>query len=82
MARNSTERLVAIWSRENPLFPVHRLHGNKASTPQVSTNVVLCCFKRVVFLACFSCYLTVSRLANCCAFAHSDMCYSNEIRLL
>ena len=24
MARNSTEWLVAMWSRENPLFPVHR----------------------------------------------------------
>ena len=30
MARNSTEWLVAIWSRENPLFPAHRHHGQPA----------------------------------------------------
>ena len=43
--KNLTERLVAIWSRENPLFPVHRQHEDKASTPQASTNnVALCCF--------------------------------------
>ena len=46
MARNSTKRLVAIWSLENPLFPVHRQHRNKTSTPQASTNVVLRFFER------------------------------------
>ena len=30
MARNSTKRLKAIWSRENPLFPAHRQHGEPA----------------------------------------------------
>ena len=27
MARNSTERLVVTWSRENSLFPAHRRNG-------------------------------------------------------
>ena len=48
MERNSTERLVVIWSRENPPFLVHRLHGDKTSTPQASTNVVLCYFEGMV----------------------------------
>ena len=30
MARNSTERLVAIWNRENPLFPAHRQDSQPA----------------------------------------------------
>ena len=65
--------LVAIWSRDNPLFPVHRQHGDKASTPQAPTNVEFCCFGGVVFVARFSCYLTVSFLANCSTFVQTDM---------
>ena len=29
-SKNFTERLVAIWSRENPLFLAHRQHGQLA----------------------------------------------------
>ena len=77
MVRNSTERLVAICSRENPLFSVYQ-HGDNTSTQQAFTNVLLCFFKGMVFLAYLSSYLTVSFLANCCAFGHSDMRYSKE----
>ena len=73
MATNSTERLVAIWNRENPLFPVHRQHRDKTSTPHASTTVALCCFQGVVFVACFSCYLTASFLANYSAFVQTDI---------
>ena len=34
MARNFTERLVTIWSRDNPLFPAHRQYGQPAFHPQ------------------------------------------------
>ena len=30
MARNTKERLVAVWSQENPLFPGHGEHGQPA----------------------------------------------------
>ena len=73
MARNSTERLVVIWSREDPLFPVQRQHGDKESTPQASTDVVLCCFREWCFLRVFSCYITVSFLANCSTFVQTSI---------
>ena len=68
MAMNSTERL-----RETPLFPVQRQHGDKTSTPQACTNVVLCWFSGVMFLAGFPCYSTVSFLANCGAFIQTEI---------
>ena len=52
IARTPLSGLAAstIWSREDPLFSVHQVSDN-TSTPQASTNVVLCWFlKGVVFL--------------------------------
>ena len=38
MARNSTEQPVAVWSRENPLFPTHHQHGQDMK----STSIYKC----------------------------------------
>ena len=35
MARNSTEQLVMIWSRENPLFSVHCQHGQNINSTSI-----------------------------------------------
>ena len=35
MANNITERLVAIWSRENPLFPVYRKHEQDINSTSI-----------------------------------------------
>ena len=35
MARNSTEQLMAIWSRENPLFLVRRQHGQDINSTSI-----------------------------------------------
>ena len=73
MARNSTERLVAVWSRENPLFAVNRQYGQNINSTSIYNNVILYCSHEVLFLACCSCrtHLTVVSLANI-AFVHTD----------
>ena len=70
---NSPERLVAIWSREDPLFLVHRRHGVNPPYIICKCGVIMIlkgwCF---LLIDCTSVqYLTVFSLANY-VFVHTD----------
>ena len=63
--------VTTIWSREDPRSFCIAAAGDNTSTPLASTNVVLCWFKGMVFLAVlfprsYTCYLVLFiSLANC-----------------
>ena len=72
MARNSMEQLVAIWSRENPVFSVHRQYAqdiNSASIYECGIMLFLGGMGSCVFFP----LPDLSLLTNCCTFMHSNM---------
>ena len=79
MARNSTERLVAIWSRENPLFPVNRSYGQHINSTSIYKNVVLYCSHEGLFLRCCSCRTHLTVVFPC---EHCFRTYKLDLRLL